>query len=151
MDANHIDQVLAPPAPASDPFQWTGMNAGPPMRRPIALEPNVPAEPERHDPRIGASQPDASTWEWQQPYAGPPEAGQPRAGSAAGHERLDSRGAKPRVWRMSRRPAELLLGLSAGPRVLRVHVDAVRASVHLRGAHLHELEQLRVESAGVRV
>jgi len=40
------------------------------------------AEPERHDPQVGQSQPGASTWEWERPYTGPPEDGQPRAGSA---------------------------------------------------------------------
>jgi hypothetical protein len=41
-----------------------------------------PAEPERYDLRVGASQPCASTWSWERAYTGPPEDGQPRAGSA---------------------------------------------------------------------
>jgi hypothetical protein len=41
-----------------------------------------PAEPERHDPHVGLSQPCASTWGWERAYNGPPEDGQPRAGSA---------------------------------------------------------------------
>ncbi len=41
-----------------------------------------PAEPERHDPRVGTSNPHASLWQVDEPYLGPPEAGQPRAGSA---------------------------------------------------------------------
>jgi hypothetical protein len=44
--------------------------------------PPTPADPERHDNKVGASQPDASTWDWENAYAGPPEDGQPRAGSA---------------------------------------------------------------------
>lgn len=39
-----------------------------------------PAEPERHDERVGASHPDASTWDFEKPYLGPPEEGQPRMG-----------------------------------------------------------------------
>jgi hypothetical protein len=42
-----------------------------------------PAELERSDPQVGQSQPCASTWEWERPYNGPPEDGQPRAGSAS--------------------------------------------------------------------
>jgi hypothetical protein len=41
-----------------------------------------PAEPERHDPKVGESQPCASTWDWENAYTGPPEDGQPRMGSA---------------------------------------------------------------------
>jgi hypothetical protein len=41
-----------------------------------------PAEPERHDPHVGASNPNASSWDSEKPYLGPPEEGQPRAGSA---------------------------------------------------------------------
>ena len=41
-----------------------------------------PADPERHEERVGQSQPCASTWEWERPYNGPPEDGQPRKGSA---------------------------------------------------------------------
>ncbi len=41
-----------------------------------------PAEPERHDPKVGQSQPCASTWDWERAYTGPPEDGQPRMGSA---------------------------------------------------------------------
>jgi hypothetical protein len=41
-----------------------------------------PADPERHEQKVGESQPDASTWDWEDPYVGPPEDGQPRAGSA---------------------------------------------------------------------
>lgn len=35
---------------------------------------------------VGQSQPGASTWDWETAYTGPPEDGQPRAGSA-NHER----------------------------------------------------------------
>jgi hypothetical protein len=42
-----------------------------------------PAERERHDPRVGTSNPNQSSWDWESPYLGPPEEGQPRAGSAA--------------------------------------------------------------------
>jgi hypothetical protein len=49
----------------------------------ITIKPSSrPADPERHDPRIGQSQPCASTWDWEKPYNGPPEDGQPRQGSA---------------------------------------------------------------------
>ncbi len=44
--------------------------------------PSRPADPERYDPQVGQSQPGASTWEWENAYTGPPEDGQPRAGSA---------------------------------------------------------------------
>lgn len=40
-----------------------------------------PAEPERHDPRMGASNPHRSTWDCDDPYYGPPEEGQPRMGN----------------------------------------------------------------------
>ena len=40
-----------------------------------------PADPERRDPNVGAAQPDASTWDWERAYNGPPEDAQPRAGS----------------------------------------------------------------------
>jgi hypothetical protein len=43
---------------------------------------NRPAERERHNPRVGTSNPNQSSWDWEAPYLGPPEAGQPRAGSA---------------------------------------------------------------------
>ena len=39
---------------------------------------NRPAEPERHDPHVGRSNPDASLWVVDKPYVGPPESGQPR-------------------------------------------------------------------------
>lgn len=39
-----------------------------------------PAEPERHDSRMGASNPHRSTWDCDDPYYGPPEEGQPRMG-----------------------------------------------------------------------
>lgn len=48
---------------------------------PYPLTPQ-PAEPERRDWRVGQSQPGASTWGWEHAYTGPPEDGQPRAGSA---------------------------------------------------------------------
>ena len=41
-----------------------------------------PAELERHDLRIGTSNPHRSSWDWDRPYLGPPEEGQPRAGTA---------------------------------------------------------------------
>lgn len=41
-----------------------------------------PAERERHDPEVGASNPNQSSWAFERPYLGPPEDGQPRAGSA---------------------------------------------------------------------
>jgi hypothetical protein len=41
-----------------------------------------PAEPERHDSKVGQSQPCASTWDSERAYTGPPEDGQPRMGSA---------------------------------------------------------------------
>jgi hypothetical protein len=53
-----------------------------------------PAEPERHDPHVGMSHPDQSTWDWEKPYLGPPEEGQPRAGSA--HRISDARSDAPR-------------------------------------------------------
>jgi hypothetical protein len=40
------------------------------------------AEPERHVSHVGMSSPNQSTWDWETPYLGPPEDGQPRAGSA---------------------------------------------------------------------
>ena len=43
---------------------------------------------------------------------------------------------------------EPLLGLAGGARVLAVHVDAIRAAVQLRGAHLDELEQSVLEAGG---
>jgi hypothetical protein len=39
-----------------------------------------PADPDRDDPRAAEPQPNASTW-GESPYNGPPEEGQPRAGS----------------------------------------------------------------------
>lgn len=38
-----------------------------------------PAEHERHDPHVGMSNPNQSIWDWELPYLGPPEDGQPRA------------------------------------------------------------------------
>lgn len=43
--------------------------------------PPRPANSERHDPNVGQSQPDASNWDCDCPYIGPPEEGQPRLGS----------------------------------------------------------------------
>ena len=42
---------------------------------------SLPAEPERTDPKVGESQPSASLWIRDEAYNGPPEDGQPRAGS----------------------------------------------------------------------
>lgn len=41
-----------------------------------------PAEPERHDPHVGESNPAQSLWDIDEPYTGPPEDGQPRKGAA---------------------------------------------------------------------
>jgi hypothetical protein len=61
-----------------------------------------PAEPERRDPQVGQANPDASTWEFENPYLGPPEEGQPRIGN--GHPRNDlerRRGVPPRGFALS--------------------------------------------------
>jgi hypothetical protein len=42
---------------------------------------SLPAEPERNDPKVSESQPCASLWVLDDEYNGPPEDGQPRAGS----------------------------------------------------------------------
>src|SRR5581483_2483386 len=46
---------------------------------------------------------------------------------------------------------EALLGFAAGSRVLRVHVYAVGAAIHLRRAHLHQINQCRVEAGVVDI
>ncbi len=48
---------------------------------PTSHRPPHPATPERRDPHVGQSQPDASNWDLERPYIGPPEEGQPRMGS----------------------------------------------------------------------
>jgi hypothetical protein len=56
-----------------------------------------PAEPERHDPTVGQNNPDASTWEFERPYLGPPEEGQPRIGNGRPKNDLERRyGVPPR-------------------------------------------------------
>lgn len=54
-----------------------------------------PAEPERHNLHIGMSSPNQSTWDCESPYLGPPEDGQPRAGSAHGTSSDPDRGEAP--------------------------------------------------------
>src|SRR5690606_1582427 len=46
---------------------------------------------------------------------------------------------------------QALLGFAFGARILAVHVDAVRAAVDLRGAHLHEAEQAVLQARAVDV
>jgi hypothetical protein len=52
------------------------------LLRPCMRYSSRPAEPERYDDKVAESQPEGSTWSWEDPYVGPPEDGQPRMGSA---------------------------------------------------------------------
>src|SRR5438067_1572631 len=69
-------------------------------------------------------------------------------------DRLDPREARAFAIRKERRLAprveriEPLLGLALRARVDRVHVDAERAAVDLRGAQLQEVDELVIEPAG---
>jgi hypothetical protein len=57
----------------------SGMGDAPPRQM---THTSKPADPERHEASVAQSQPEGSTWAWEHPYVGPPEDGQPRAGSA---------------------------------------------------------------------
>lgn len=57
-----------------------------------------PAERERNDPHIGLSNPDASTWDFDEPYLGPPEDGQPRRGSRRDDGTAPTEATETIVW-----------------------------------------------------
>lgn len=82
-----VDETLDGSFPASDPPFWTlGLAREREEPRPIERKAGTrPAEPERHDAHVGTSNPDQSTWDFDRPYLGPPEQGQPRLGDGPHH------------------------------------------------------------------
>lgn len=76
----HSARAQPSPLPLAIPFD-EGYRPVKAAGRPAFHAPPHAADPERRDPHVGQSQPDASNWDSQRPYIGPPEDGQPRMGS----------------------------------------------------------------------